>query len=76
MLIYRANNLDKTFSELKSRSWIGEKRMEIPNGHCCTFRGPTGNQIGIYENKRPNIMEEFKGRIDNYNDRHDFTKRN
>ena len=76
MLIYRVNNLDKTFSELKSRGWIEEKRLEIPNGPCCTFRGPAGNHIGIYENKRPNVMKEFKGRIDDYSDRHDSTKRN
>jgi predicted enzyme related to lactoylglutathione lyase len=64
MLIYRVDNLDKTSSDLKSRGWVEEKRLEIPNGPCCTFRDPAGNHIGIYENKRPNVMEEFKGRID------------
>ena len=64
ILIYRVNNLDNTFSELRSRGWIEEKRLEIPNGPCCTFRDPAGNHIAIYENKRPNVMEEFKGRID------------
>jgi predicted enzyme related to lactoylglutathione lyase len=64
ILIYRVNNLDNTFSYLKSRGWIEEKRLEIPHGPCCTFRDPAGNHIAIYENKRPNVMEEFKGRID------------
>ena len=76
MLIYQVNNLDKIFSELTSRGWIEEKRLEIPNGPCCTSRVPAGNHIGIYENKHPNVMEEFKGRIDDYSDRHDPTKRN
>jgi hypothetical protein len=44
-----------------------EKRLEIPNGPCCTFRDPAGNHIAIYENKRPNVMGDFKGRIDNQN---------
>jgi hypothetical protein len=68
ILIYRVNNLDKTSFDLKSRGWIEEKRLEIPNGPCCTFRDPAGNHIAIYENKRPKVMEEFKGRIDENND--------
>ncbi len=64
ILISRVNSLDKTYTDLKSRGWKEEKRLEIPNGPCCTFRDPVGNHIAIYENKRPNVMEEFKGRID------------
>lgn len=64
MLIYRVNNLDKTASELRSRGWKEEKRLEIPNGPCCTFRDPADNPIVIYENRRHQIMEEFKGRMD------------
>jgi len=67
ILIYRVNSLDKTYSDLKSRGWIDEKRLEIPNGPCYTFRDPAGNHIAIYENKRPNVMDEFKGRIDDDN---------
>jgi hypothetical protein len=68
-LIYRVRNLGKTYSELKSRGfWIQEKILEIPNGPCCTFRDPAGNHIAIYENKCPNVMEDFKGRIDKNND--------
>lgn len=64
ILNYRVNNLDKTFSELKSRGWIEEKKIEILNDPCYTFRDPAGNHIAIYENKRPDVMKEFKGRID------------
>jgi hypothetical protein len=64
MLIYRVNNLDKTASELRSRGWREEKSLEIPNGPCLTFRDPADNSIVIYENRRPNIMKDFKGRID------------
>jgi len=68
ILIYRVNSLDNTYSDLKSRGGIEEKRLEIPIGPCCTFRDPAGNHIAIYENKRPNVMDEFKGRFDNNED--------
>jgi hypothetical protein len=64
MLIYRVNNLDKTATELRSRGWREEKSLEIPNGPCLTFRDPADNSIVIYENRRPYVMKDFKGRID------------
>jgi hypothetical protein len=64
MLIYRVNDLDRTASELRSRGWREEKSLEIPNGPCLTFRDPADNSIVIYENRRPYIMKDFKGRID------------
>ena len=64
MLIYRVKNLDKARSELQARGWKEEKSLEIPNGPCLTFRDPALNPIVIYENRRPNIVSDFKGRID------------
>jgi hypothetical protein len=61
MLIYRVSNLDKVSSELRSRGWREERRLEIPNGPCCPFRDPSDNPIARYENRRPHVMEEFKG---------------
>lgn len=65
MLIYRVDNLDKASSELRARGWREEKRLEIPVGPCLTFRDPADNSIVIYENRRPHVMSDFKGRIDN-----------
>lgn len=65
MLIYRVNNLNKVAYELRLRGWREEKSLEIPNGPCKTFRDPADNAIVMYENRRPHVMEEFKGRIDN-----------
>ena len=65
MLIYRVKNLEKTVTELCSRGWKKEKDLEIPNGPCYTFRDPAHNYIAIYENRRPYVMKDFKGRIDN-----------
>jgi hypothetical protein len=64
MLIYRVKNLDKARSELQARGWKEEKSLEIPNGPCLTFRDPALNPIVIYETRRPNVMSDFKGRID------------
>ena len=64
MLIYQVENLENAVAELKSKGWKEENRIEIPPGPCCTFRDPAGNALVIYENARPNIMDEFRGKID------------
>lgn len=64
MLIYRVENLESAAAELKSKAWKEESRIEIPPGPCIVFRDPAGNALVIYENSRPHVMEEFKGRID------------
>jgi hypothetical protein len=38
--------------------------LEIPPGPCYSFRDPAGNAIAIYENQRPDLVKQFKGRID------------
>lgn len=64
MLVYQVENLDNAIKQLKSKGWKEEKRIEIPPGPCCTFRDPAGNALVIYENVRPHIMDEFRGKID------------
>jgi catechol 2,3-dioxygenase-like lactoylglutathione lyase family enzyme len=64
MLIYRVENLENSVLSLKSRGWKEENRIEIPPGPCCTFRDPAGNALVIYENARPHVMQDFRGRID------------
>jgi hypothetical protein len=64
MLIYRVDNIEDAIEELLSKGWTEEKRIEIPPGPCCTFRDPAGNALVIYENKRPFVMQEFKGKFD------------
>ena len=64
MMIYRVESLEETITELKAKGWQEEKRIEIPPGPSCTFRDPAGNALVIYENTRPNVMQEFKGKID------------
>jgi catechol 2,3-dioxygenase-like lactoylglutathione lyase family enzyme len=64
MLIYRVMNHERAAAELAAKGWKEESRIEIPPGPCSTFRDPAGNALVIYENVRPYIMQEFRGRID------------
>ncbi len=64
MLIYQVVNLDSAIEQLKSKGWKEENRIEIPPGPCCTFRDPAGNALVIYENTRPHVLNEFRGKID------------
>jgi hypothetical protein len=63
-MINRVNNLDDTASTLRSQGWNEEKMLEIPLGPCLTFRDSAGNTIAIYDNQRPEVVKQFKGRID------------
>ena len=63
-MIYRVNNLDNTASTLRLQGWKEEKMLEIPPVPCFTFCDPAGNAIAIYENQRPEVVEQFKGGID------------
>lgn len=64
MLIYQVAKLEDAVAQLSSKGWKEESRIEIPPGPCCTFRDPAGNALVIYENRRPFVMQDFKGKID------------
>ena len=49
---------------LRSQGWKEDKMLEIPPGPCYTSRDPAGNAIAIYENRRPEVVTQTKGRID------------
>ncbi len=65
ILIYRVEQLESTIAELLARGWKAESGpFEIPNGPCYTFRDPMGVRLAVYENQRPEVEQEFAGRID------------
>ena len=65
ILIYRVEQLETSAAALRVRGWITENGpFEIPNDPCYTFCDPTGVQLAIYENQRPEVNREFAGRID------------
>lgn len=64
ILVYRVADLGRTMKDLESRGWQREGTLEIPQGPCCSFRGPGGHRIAIYERIRPGVEESFLGRRD------------
>jgi hypothetical protein len=64
IFIYRVAALDAALTELESRGWTRESSFEIPPGPCCSFSGPGGHRIALYERTRPFVVEHFEGRSD------------
>ena len=60
--LYRVENLKEATKELESRGLKFEgKTFELPDGPCIGFSDHSGNSFGIYEAKRPHILEkEFR----------------
>jgi predicted enzyme related to lactoylglutathione lyase len=57
--IFEVPNLKATSRQLRSRGWKSEGRsFEIPPGPCVLFKDPSGNELALFENLRPNVMGE------------------
>ena len=60
--IFEVGDLKRTSKELRSRGWKSEGRsFEIPPGPCLLFKDPSGNELALFENVRPRMMEESFG---------------
>jgi len=56
--IYEVANLGVTLKSLTGRGWSAEgEPFEIPNGPCCLFHDPSGNELAIFQDVRPGAME-------------------
>ena len=56
--IFEVGHLKATAKHLRSRGWKSEGRsFEIPPGPCLLFKDPSGNELAIFENVRPGLME-------------------
>jgi len=64
ILVYRVADLDAAMNELKARGWKPGTTLEIPQGPVCSFHGPGGQRIAIYELSRPGVEAGFVGRRD------------
>jgi hypothetical protein len=64
IFVYRVASLADTMTELESRGWTREHQLEIPQGPVCSFRGPGGQRIAVYELTRPGVEANFEGRRD------------
>jgi predicted enzyme related to lactoylglutathione lyase len=57
--VYEVDDLRKATKALEKRGWKAEAGpFGIPNGDCYTFRDPSGNEYAIFEDLRPNAMEQ------------------
>ena len=55
--LYIVEDLKATVKDLKKRGWTKkEGPFGIPDGDCYTFMDPSGNEIGFFENTRPDAL--------------------
>jgi hypothetical protein len=64
VLVYRVADLDAALAALESRGWRRTQSFEIPHGPCCSFTGPGGHRIALYQLARPEAARHFDGRRD------------
>jgi hypothetical protein len=64
ILVYRVTDLRTALTELEGRGWQREHRFEIPHGPICSFEGPGGHRVAVYELTRPEVATHFEGRRD------------
>ena len=43
---------------------VREHTFEIPHGPICSFEGPGGHRVAVYQLTRPEVAEHFEGRRD------------
>ena len=56
--VFEVENLKATVKELRNRGWRPDGgEFEIPNGPCYLFKDPSGNQMAIFQDVRPRLLE-------------------
>ena len=64
ILVYRVAGLAAALAEMEARGWARQRTFEIPHGPCCSFTGPGGHRVALYELVRPDVAAHFEGRKD------------
>ena len=64
ILVYRVPDLETALTQLESRGWRREHAFEIPHGPICSFAGPGGHRVAVYQLTRPEVAAHFEGRRD------------
>jgi hypothetical protein len=64
ILVYRVPDLATALAELEGRGWRRQHTFEIPHGPICSFEGPGGHRVAVYQLTRPEVAEHFEGRRD------------
>lgn len=64
ILVYRVPDLETALTQLEGRGWQREHTFEIPHGPICSFDGPGGHRVAVYQLTRPEVAAHFEGRRD------------
>jgi len=57
MPVFCVSDLDETTAELASRGWKPKTGpFEIPDGPCYVFEDPSGNELAVFGNVRPDAL--------------------
>ncbi len=64
ILVYRVPDLETALAQLEGRGWRREHTFEIPHGPICSFQGPGGHRVAMYQLTRPEVAAHFEGRRD------------
>ena len=64
ILVYRVDDLAEALAALEARGWEREGTFEIPHGPICSFTGPGGHRVAVYQLTRPEVGAHFEGRRD------------
>ncbi|MGZ4144962.1 MAG: hypothetical protein ACXVQ6_07905 [Actinomycetota bacterium] len=64
ILVYRVADLERSLETMAAQGWSREETFEIPHGPCCSFTGPGGHRVALYQLTRPEAAKHFDGRFD------------
>jgi len=55
--IFAVDDLERTANDLHGRGWVSESGpFEVPDGPCYLFRDPSGNELALLGNVRPDVL--------------------
>ena len=56
--VFEVENLKATVKEFRSRGWQPDgEEFEIPNGPCYLFKDPSANEMAIFQDVHPRLLE-------------------
>jgi predicted enzyme related to lactoylglutathione lyase len=59
--VFAVSDLDATVRALEKRGWKADTGpFDIPDGPCYLFRDKSGNQLAVFGNVRPNMLDSVK----------------
>ena len=59
--IWAVRDLTAEVERLEAAGWTGSARtVEVPDGPCLVLADPSGNEIALLEQVRPNVMEHHR----------------